>query len=297
MALAPLIAPEVEVTATALLIPLVEVVGFGVALGMIYSSRALVNALFGTAAGIVGWVPFVGHVVKRPIIAIQQKLVHALSAVAAPLDARMGAALHSIATIVGSVGESILALEVLQFLVVDHLIRKWAVPTLLHRLRALGRTTVIVRTTISHPTKGRIGGATKAAVGSLALTVAVLSRYAHTRIRALEHAGTAALPNFGRFERRARIQARRIGRLERITAGIGAAALVATALNRLGLKWIRCRKVGRVGRAVCGMDDRLLEGLLLDAAALTVALNLRTFAKELQDVTGEAAHLIRSQVK
>ena len=85
----------------------------------------------------------------------------------------------------------------------------------------------------------------------------------------------------------------RVSRLEKVTAGLGAAALVATALKRLGLGWLRCAKVTRTGKAICGMDGNLLESLLIDAAAVTVAFDIVAFAKELQGITGEAAHLIR----
>jgi len=84
----------------------------------------------------------------------------------------------------------------------------------------------------------------------------------------------------------------RLSKLEKALSGIGAAALVGTALARLGLQWLRCPNVGRAGRAVCGMDGNLLESLLIDAAVLAVAFNIEEFARELQGVTEEAANAI-----
>jgi hypothetical protein len=63
-------------------------------------------------------------------------------------------------------------------------------------------------------------------------------------------------------------------------------------LKRLGLSWLRCPRVGKVGKTVCTMNPGLLESLLLDAALLTVAFNLEDFARELQSVTEDAAGLI-----
>jgi hypothetical protein len=101
---------------------------------------------------------------------------------------------------------------------------------------------------------------------------------------ALGHAVASPFPRIGHLEREIANQGKRLKTAEK--------ALVLTALKRMGLGWLRCSNVTKTGKAVCGMDARLLESLLFDALALTVAFNLRTFAEELQDVTKEAADLI-----
>jgi hypothetical protein len=111
------------------------------------------------------------------------------------------------------------------------------------------------------------------------------------------HAIAGALPRIGRLERRAESQAHRLTKLEKATVGIGTAAFGLALLRRLGLGWLKCDRVGRAGKAVCGMNPNLLESLLVDVAVLTIALDLRAFTRELQSVTGEAAHLIRSQIR
>jgi hypothetical protein len=111
------------------------------------------------------------------------------------------------------------------------------------------------------------------------------------------HAIAGALPRVGRLERRVEAQSHRLTKLEKTAVGVGAATLVLTALKRLGLGWLRCSNVTRAGKAVCGINPNLLESVLLDVAVLTVALDLRAFTRELQSVTGEAAHLIRRQIK
>jgi hypothetical protein len=90
------------------------------------------------------------------------------------------------------------------------------------------------------------------------------------------------------------------GRVKAVERKLGAKAFagaVAVALTTLGLGWARCRNVGKVGKAICRTDSNLLDTLLADAALLTVAFNLRTFTRELQDVTDETAGLIHRLVR
>lgn len=97
----------------------------------------------------------------------------------------------------------------------------------------------------------------------------------HTARVAL-HASTHALDYTERWVGRTAKQARRfermIARLNRLTIGLGAAVLVGTALERLGLRWLRCRNTKKIGHALCGIDFALLDSFLaggLEIAALT----------------------------
>lgn len=67
-----------------------------------------------------------------------------------------------------------------------------------------------------------------------------------------------------------------------------AAGLVAAGLATLGLSFIRCDRVGRAGRGVCGMDDDLLQGLLDGALLLAGTVSLVEFIREAQAVEDEA---------
>ena len=89
----------------------------------------------------------------------------------------------------------------------------------------------------------------------------------------------------------------RIKRLERLVAvGVGV-GLVARALARLRVGWIRCNKVGRLGRAVCGMDDSLLDALLLDALAIFSVVSVVEFANGLRAVEDEALAIMGKLVR
>lgn len=79
------------------------------------------------------------------------------------------------------------------------------------------------------------------------------------------------------------------GRIEALLGATAVATLVAAALSRLGLRWLRCGNVKKTGKAVCGMDGDLLSDLLLGVATLTVGLNIVTFAEEMGEVVEEVA--------
>lgn len=86
------------------------------------------------------------------------------------------------------------------------------------------------------------------------------------------------------------------GRLSRVEKLLGVAAfagLLVRALERLGLKWLRCGNVTKAGRRVCGMDPSLLDSLLLDTLVVAGALSLVEFAKEVQGIEQEVATGVR----
>lgn len=126
-----------------------------------------------------------------------------------------------------------------------------------------------------------------------------LRRHQKGLAAAIAGAGAITLPwgGAGRLERKVAGQAKRLGRLEKITAGLGVVALIFSALRRLGWKCMPGRKTGR---AVCGLeslDAGLLESLLADAVAVLSITSVVEFAKALQVVEDEAVgvlgHLIR----
>jgi hypothetical protein len=79
-----------------------------------------------------------------------------------------------------------------------------------------------------------------------------------------------------------------------------ATAMFVTTLAGLMFKailhrwpWLRCAKVKRVGGRMCGMDDGLITSLLFDASVISGTISIVAFARELQELEGEAVHLIR----
>lgn len=169
-----------------------------------------------------------------------------------------------------------------------------------HAVRGVERTTVtkvtkVVTHTVVKPltrtvtiTRGVGAAVAKQLTARVHALTARVTRLEH----AIGHAVASPFPRIGRLERDVANQSKRLRKAEKALAAGASVALVLTALKRMGLGWLRCSNVTKTGKAVCGMDARLLEALLADALLLTVAFNLRSFAEELQDVTREAADLI-----
>ena len=118
-------------------------------------------------------------------------------------------------------------------------------------------------------------------------------------LRSHFHALTAVLPHtlpipFGRTIAGIRARLRRLERS--LPAVVGVAAVVA-AIGRLGLGFLRCGNVKKMGKRVCGMDTRLLDSWLLDTLAIFSVLSVVEFTRELRSVEDEAVKLMGRLVK
>jgi hypothetical protein len=69
--------------------------------------------------------------------------------------------------------------------------------------------------------------------------------------------------------------------------------VAASVLGTLGLGWLKCSNVGRVGRRVCGLDSRILDGLLAGLVAVLGGIGLLWFAAEVQAVGHEFSVAVR----
>lgn len=101
----------------------------------------------------------------------------------------------------------------------------------------------------------------------------------------------------GRLERDAANTARRLRRAEAYLTAAGFVVIVASALGRLGLRWVRCRNVSKVGRRVCGMDFDYLDALLAGSLLVVGSVSIVDFAHELQDAEDEVVKAIRGFVR
>jgi uncharacterized protein YoxC len=114
---------------------------------------------------------------------------------------------------------------------------------------------------------------------------------------AIVKAIAAPVPRLGWLERKAASEAKRLGRVEKIVTVIGLTGLTAAVISRLGLGWARCSKVGRVGRAVCGMNDGLLDDLLLGTLLVAGSISIVQLAKECQAFTDDVEAGVRFFVR
>jgi hypothetical protein len=115
-----------------------------------------------------------------------------------------------------------------------------------------------------------------------------------TALPALGHAIDVAGDRIGRLERAAAGQLGRLGRLERLSVGLAASGVALWALSRVGLSWLRCRNVTRLGKQACRTDPDLLEALIADTLLVFGAFSLVEFAREMQRVTPEVADAVRT---
>lgn len=157
---------------------------------------------------------------------------------------------------------------------------------------------------VAHPL-----GALAATVAALAARVAHVEHrantWAHARVvhvyRTIALPGIGAIPRtipkVGQLERELDHVAGRVRDIAKRLAPAAVAGLVVAAIGRLGFGWVRCSKVGRVGKSVCGLNENLLQGLLADALLIASAISIVEFAKELQAVEGEVVSGIRKAVR
>jgi hypothetical protein len=138
-----------------------------------------------------------------------------------------------------------------------------------------------------------------------ALIAAAVATYVHPYLaqlrwlRAHFHALTAVLPHalpLPQFPTFPNIW-KRIRRLERRLAPAAITALVVAALARMGLGWIRCNKTKRVGKAICGLDNSLIDKFLLDALAIFGVISIVEFAEGLLAIEDEAVSIMGKLVR
>lgn len=79
--------------------------------------------------------------------------------------------------------------------------------------------------------------------------------------------------------------AKQLRRIARTLTPAGIAGLLVAALGSLGLGWVRCSKVGRAGKALCGLNENLLQSILADALLIASTISIVELAKECQDFT------------
>jgi hypothetical protein len=266
-------------------VPLAMIAALLVAFGLVYFVEQIVRALFGTASGATAWIPWVGSKVQGTLHAVEQRLTNALGHAEASIDKRMGRYFSSLGDSVSWLVREVRA----------HSSLLWTLSTL---LLGAGATAAL---------RGLVYAATKA----VAALRAEVRRYGHTvtsvstgtlpalrhwtlaHVHRLEHAIDVVIPRDIRgLRERARelehASAATLARLRKLEKLLGAGALagaLAIALGRLGVGWVRCSNVSRVGKSVCGMDSQLLESLLADALIVAGTLSLVEFAEEMQGVT------------
>lgn len=146
---------------------------------------------------------------------------------------------------------------------------------------------------LAYGLKGQIGALQKAGT----TTVTHVTHITRTVVREIHTTVTKAisvpLPRIGALERDVTGLEKwvRANRAKLTAAGL--AGLVVAALGRLGLGWVRCSRVSRAGKQVCGMDAGLLDSLLADTLIIAGTVSLVEFARGMQTIVADIEEPIR----
>lgn len=295
------------------------VVVFVVALGLTIGAMHIADAFFGVAGGLIGKIPIAGGWAEGKIEKVGQRINSRLGLLAVKLERGVGRSWHAAAgmidwtfDIMWDTAKTVahLGWYIESRMPVPLLIAK--VAHLLQRLReAEGEAAAAVRRirtverVIYKPAEGVIGAGVKTLTKPLRIDIAGL----RARVRALERTITRTvaveLPGQIAGAREAAEAARRaLGRLwervrrhERALVGLGAAALVLTALQRIGATWLRCSNWRKAGRAVCRMDTDGLDLLLAGTLVIVGGISIRELAYALQAVTGEVVDEVHGFIR
>ena len=270
-------------------------IAFGICAVSLYVLRGLFAFSEGTAGALIGWVPGVGKWVNSKLEHAEQKLTHWVGQAAASSEQRMADAFHASADLAQSLahevmGEAIATWHIAQW--TSHV--AWVALKGHHlaqgawlrgaadeaHLKALERASRAHGKALTHADAPPIGAGIRTATKPIAARTTWIDTRELPGIRARQRARDQAIP-----QDQAGIRARtreaeggierlwdKVRHLDRVTTGVLASALVMTALGRLGMGWLRCSSINRIGNRLCRLDTRLLEGLL-GASVITFAVS------------------------
>lgn len=301
---APFAVPEFD----ALLVSLLAIAGCVVALGLVTILHRFSRAVGGGVAGILAGIPGVGAALSSPVNAVVHWLDHEFSQAEASLDYTLAFYLHNVGVLVRWLGREVRANAALLHTLASVMIGPAVIRGVYAAIRWTRHEVVVLRHAggaalarigsleyqVEHATVGRIGGAIHALLRPLQHEVDVLGRWTRDRVAGLEHAVGYAIPRDIAGLRAATRALEhgysrlfdRIRRLEHLLTTEGAVALVGVALAELGVEWIRCRNVSKVGRAACGLPSDLLDSLLADAFDVLLVADICDVARGLEYAAG-----------
>jgi hypothetical protein len=291
-ALGPEAAP-VAIGAGEALAALGALAAFLFARGMIQMVDAVVRVLFGATERVAGFIPFGGRIVRAPIHKLEQRLTNVLGSAINTLDRYIAHSWHVAAHLIRRLGGQIVDLAetlymlaaITQFLV-PYVVFRRTLAALLHPLRtaqqierALRRaettTVTIVKTQVVHGVLPRVGSIEAELDHVIEIDIPAL----RARVKELE--------------RRATHSWEWLRKHQRSLAAVAFSGAVAMALRRLGLGWLRCRNVRKVGKAVCGLPASLLDDLLALSFAFGVLIDPEDVAKLAVEAVDELEGLLR----
>lgn len=263
-----------------------------VAIGIVIVLDAFARAVVGGLAQVLGRIPGLGAVLSSPVNAVVHWMGGVFGEAEAKLDAVLARFLHELA----------LLWRWTVFEIRDLSKLTWTLATV-----ALGTTLVDAIRKALHWIEGRvtaaehrIGAAEHRLVALIGSTEATILHWLAPRVLSLEHTveGVIEYDVAGLRSRADRI-VRELdaiwNRIRHADALIGTAALtgiVAVALSRLDLSWVRCRNWNRLGKSVCGIPFGLLDDLLGLAFVFLGVVDPEALAEAALTLEGELSGII-----
>jgi hypothetical protein len=259
---APFIVPQFD----ALIVSLGALCLLVVCLGLIAAARAFLSSIFVVAETGVSWIPWVGKLIKAPIAKVEQKLIHSLGVAELAVDVKIGAYWHSLVR--------------LALWTVDEIRRHANLLYLLSTVMLGPEVTALIKQGVAlarreiHAATAQLHRLERAITHGLPADIAALRHWTAARLHSitatLDHTLDKAIPSLRvrtrTLEREYEVLWHKVKGLDKLLGIATFTATVAFALSRLGLGWLLCPSLGRLGKRVgCGgfaLLEKLLFGLI-----------------------------------
>lgn len=263
--------------------------------GYRFTLGALLQAIVHVAdsVNLLGWHPFraLGELAEN----IDQWINAALSDAVLATERAWRAVLHATGYLIYEMAKGLRDLAQGTYSAISHAVERtiprlihdltmplWgAVHSLSHQLAYLWR----VVTSLSHELEHLAGRA-------IPETKIIVKRYVAPAVKAatvtLPHEIIGAVPRLGNLDRVLHgIDETLKDTLKKVSPAALAAVFVGSVLSITGLSWLRCGNVGRAGKAICGLNANVLEGLLAGLLSIFGTIGIVAFAKDVQGVVSE----------
>lgn len=277
-----------------------------VALALTIMCITFMDALFGAAKHALGWVPWVGHAVTAPIERLGQRLNNYMSEVVAKEEASISRSWHALLGLVdwsvGGLEDVAKAVERAAWYVTS----KYSLagisahvrdgvrhtPAQDARIKNTAREAHDANRAIAHPEAGPIAKGVRIGTRPIKAELRWFERWTIARVRPLSRAVAVDIPaDIAGLRERTEALGRSIENAwrairsrEKLILGAGAAALLATALRRIGGSWLMCRNANLLGRGACRMDTSLVDALLAGTLIVAGSISLVELARECETV-------------
>ena len=249
-----------------------------VALGLTVAVVYVVKGFFGVTGTVLGKLPVVGGWIDASAHHIEQRITNALGQVVIKLEAGIGAVWHFQARVVDWLGREIARHANLISLIATLLNPLQAISTIqraIHEARYLLHRLVARIEGIGHDLGKRVGHVERGIGEDVLPRIRGLEREINgeivrerVRARSAERTAEREITNLWKWARHHTLQA----------GTLAFAGAVALALSRLGLGWLRCNSLSRLGKRVgCG-GFAALEDILFGAVTALAVTDLCEFA-------------------